>query len=72
MKRLSAFLDGRPAIPAGYEINLLLVNTTEPTAHILIGQSDPSKVADAVSELLDNPDSTVGIANATAGPAIEL
>jgi hypothetical protein len=72
LKRLSAFLDGRPAIPPNYEINLLLVNTTAPDAHILIGQTDPRKVADAVSELIDNPDSSVGIANATVGPAIEL
>lgn len=71
---LAAELDRMKAaglVPPPYEANILLRNSLSPCAHILIGQSDPRKVADAVSELIDNPESRVGIAS-SQGVRIEL
>lgn len=72
MKRLAGELDGITAfVPSGYEVTILLRNKTDAKAHIMIGQTDPRKVAEAVADLIDDPESRVGIANVN-GPAIEI
>jgi hypothetical protein len=69
--RLAAELDRiGAAIPAVYELNLVLVHRENPAAHIVFGKTDPRQIAEAISATIANP-GRVGIANA-AGVEFEI
>jgi hypothetical protein len=61
MRACAVALDGLPPLD-GYEANIVLVNRQDSEAHILVGKSTPSAVADALTRLIDSPDQ-VGIVN---------
>jgi len=73
MKRLAAALDelvALGAIPPGYEAGIILANSRDHEAHIFVGGANPRQFAEAMQQLVDNPDQ-VGIVN-SSGVELEL
>jgi len=69
MRACAAAIDSLP-VPHGYDANIVLVNRLDRKAHIFVGGSDPRAVANAMADLIADPDQ-VGIVN-SAGVKLEI